>query len=260
MVPPLFAPWAARLIERAAPRAGERVLDVGCGTGIVARLITPRVAPAGQVLGLDASADMLAVARSMSERQRLATQWREGSAEALPFPDHSFDLVTCQFALMFFEDRRAALFEMYRVLRANGRVALSVWQSFEQHPFYRRLDEAIERRTGLSGVRNIFSIEDAEELDRMMRHAGFARVQIESLTMTARFPDPPAFLAREIEVDTTLVPSMQLLDAQARGRITREIAADMQDALSTVIEGNEVVMPFQAYLVGAARPALPGQS
>jgi ubiquinone/menaquinone biosynthesis C-methylase UbiE len=253
MVPTLFAPWASRLIQSAKPMTGERVLDVGCGTGIVARLVTPMVEPAGQVVGLDANPNMLAVARAVSERQHLATQWREGSAEALPFPDESFDLVTCQFALMFFEDRRAALLEMYRVLRANGRLALSVWHSFDQHPFYRRLDEAIERRSGLSGVRDIFAMDDAEELHRMARRAGFERVQIESVALTARFPDPPGFLAREIDVDTALIPSMQLLDAQARVRIAREISADMQDALREVTEGNEVVMPFHAYILGAFR-------
>ena len=111
MVPPLFAPAAERLLDIARPRPGERVLDVGCGTGIVARSVASRLGAAGTVIGLDLSPGMLEVARLMSEQEGLTIAWHEGRAEALPFPDGSFDLVLCQFALMFFADRRQALRE-----------------------------------------------------------------------------------------------------------------------------------------------------
>src|SRR5262245_42875121 len=116
MVPTLFAPWAERLIQAANPQPGERVLDVGTGTGIVARRVAPRVAPNGTVVGLDLNPKMLAVARTARDGQGLGIEWREGAAEQIPFPAHSVDLVLCQFALMFFADRRAALREMHRVL------------------------------------------------------------------------------------------------------------------------------------------------
>ncbi len=174
MVPALFAPWASRLIERARPRPGERVLDVACGTGVVARHVASIVGSEGKVVGLDASPNMLDVARAVAKQERVRVQWHEGRAESLPFPDGSFDLVMCQFALMFFEDRHAALKQMHRVLTADGRLALSVWQSFDRHPFYRRLDEAIEHRAGLSGVRDIFAIGDSAELRRLVLDAGFS--------------------------------------------------------------------------------------
>ena len=253
MVPALFAPWASRLIESAKPRSGERVLDVGCGTGIVARRVASIVGSEGKAVGLDANPNMLDVARAVAKQDRLRVQWHEGRAESLPFPEGSFDLVMCQFALMFFEDRHAALMQMHRVLTADGRLALSVWQSFDQHPFYRRLDEAIEHRAGLSGVRDIFAIGDSAELRRLVLAAGFTHVQIESASMTARFPDPPGFLAGEIDVDTAAIPSMQHLDARARAEITREISGDMQDALRAVTKGDQVVMPFHAHLVSATR-------
>src|SRR5688572_23572657 len=112
MVPPLFAPAAARLLDLARPRPGERVLDVGCGTGIVARRAAPVVGGNGTVVGVDFTPGMLDVARATAEREGLAIEWREGRAEALPFGDGGFDLVLCQFALMFFADRAAALTEM----------------------------------------------------------------------------------------------------------------------------------------------------
>jgi ubiquinone/menaquinone biosynthesis C-methylase UbiE len=127
MVPTLFGPWATNLIEAADPQPGERVLDVGCGTGIVARQVASRLGAKGAITGLDLSSDMLTVAKAAAEREGAAIEWRKGSAEQLPFPETSFDLVLCQFALMFFADKAAALAEMRRVVTGGGRVLVSVW-------------------------------------------------------------------------------------------------------------------------------------
>src|SRR5215471_371474 len=96
LVPTIFSPWAAHLVDFAAPQLGERVLDVACGTGIVARLVAGRVGPEGRVIGLDSSPAMLAVARSLSPISGAAVEWSEGSALAIPFPDATFNLVLCQ--------------------------------------------------------------------------------------------------------------------------------------------------------------------
>jgi ubiquinone/menaquinone biosynthesis C-methylase UbiE len=93
MVPALFGPWATNLIQAADPRPGDRVLDVGCGTGIVARQVASRLGARGAVTGVDLSPNMLAVARATAAREGMAIEWREGSAEQLPFPESSFDLV-----------------------------------------------------------------------------------------------------------------------------------------------------------------------
>ena len=253
MVPTLFGPWADVLVRAAQPRPGERVLDVACGTGIVARRAAPIVGPTGQVVGLDLNPNMLAVARAAAEREGLAVDWREGRAERLPFPDGGFDLALCQFGLMFFADRRAALGEMHRVLRGGGRVALGVWQGLDRHPFYRALDEAIERRLGMSGVRDIFALGDAGELRTLLAEAGFRDVAIEPVSMTARLPNPGAFLAGEIDVDTAAIPSMQHLDAQARRGVTEAIREDMEGPLRDVVEDGHVVLPFHAHIARADR-------
>jgi len=103
-VPALFAEWAPHLCDLAGVRPGQRVLDVACGTGIVARVAADRLAGAGRVVGVDLNEAMLAVAR----RVRPDVEWRQGDAEALPFPPASFDRVLCQMALMFFPDRARA--------------------------------------------------------------------------------------------------------------------------------------------------------
>jgi ubiquinone/menaquinone biosynthesis C-methylase UbiE len=253
MVPVLFAPSAERMIALARPRSGQRVLDVGCGTGIVARRAASRVGDVGRVTGLDASPGMLAVARAAAEREKCSIDWREGRAEALPFADGEFDLVLCQYALMFFSDPSAALAEMRRVLAAGGGAVLSVWQGLDRHPFYQLLDRAIERHLGTSGVRDIFALGDAADLRDRVLKAGFRRVEIEPYELLARFPDPEGFLAGEIDVDTAAIPAMQHLDARARADLTGKIRAEMADPLRSVTVGGHVQLPFQAHLAQAAR-------
>ena len=253
MVPTLFGPWAEHLVQSANPQPGERVLDVACGTGIVARRVAPRVGSSGKVSGLDINPNMLTVARAAAEREGLAIEWRDGRAEKLPFPDGSFDLVLCQFALMFFADRHAALAEMQRVLAKDGRVSLSVWQGLDRHPFYKRLDDVIQQRLEMSGVQAIFALGDAEELRQLLTEAGFQHVEIEPVSKTARFPNPEGFLAGEIDVDTAAIPSMQHLDVQARQAITAAISEDMKASLREVTQDNHVVIPFHAQIARAER-------
>ncbi len=251
MVPTLFGPWATLLLQAADPGPDDRVLDVGCGTGIVARQVASRLGARGAVTGVDPSPDMLAVARAAASREGVAMEWLEGSAESLPFPGNSFDLVLCQFALMFFADRAAALAEIRRVMTGTGRLLVSVWQGLDRHPFYRTLHLAIQQRLGLSALQDIFALGDADELRALMAGAGFQRVEMAPASMTARFPNPDGFLAGEIEVDTAAIPQMQHLDLQARQAIVAAIAADMKSALREVTHGDHVVIPFHAHIVNA---------
>jgi SAM-dependent methyltransferase len=91
LVPAVFAPWATMLIEHAALQSGERVLDVACGTGVVARLAAKLVGSTGQIIGLDNNAERLGVARSLPPIPGISPAWQEGNALAMPFADASFD-------------------------------------------------------------------------------------------------------------------------------------------------------------------------
>ena len=107
-VPALFQEWAGRVADAARLGPGDRVLDVACGTGVVTLEAARRVAPTGAVIGLDVNEGMLAVAR----RKAPQLEWRHGRAEALPFETATFDAVTSQFALMFFEPREGLITEI----------------------------------------------------------------------------------------------------------------------------------------------------
>jgi len=141
-VPALFAQWADPVLDAAGVTAGDTVLDVGCGTGVVARAAARRVG--GGVVGLDRNDGMLAVAARAPE----PVVWRHGVAEALPFDDGSFDRVVCQFAVMFFDDRGQALREVARVLRPGGTVAIATWAAVDASPGYAALVRLLRAAVG----------------------------------------------------------------------------------------------------------------
>ena len=252
MVPTLFRPCARNLIQVVDPKPGERVLDVGCGTGIVARQVAERLGSGGSVTGLDLSPNMLAVARATAGRERVTIEWREGNAEQLPFPDSRFDLVLSQFALMFVTNKAVALAEMHRVVTEHGRALISVWQGLDKHPFYQTLHKFIQKRLGMSALQDIFALGSADELRALAVGAGFRRVEISPFSLTARFPNPDAFIAEEIAVDTAAIPSMQHLDSRAQKAIVAAITADMQSPLKDVTHENHVVIPFHGHIMSAS--------
>lgn len=142
-VPALFGQWPDRLLDTVDLSPTDRVLDVGCGTGILARAAAERV-PDGSVTGIDPNDGMLAVA----ERSRASVTWRHGTAEALPFPDESFDHVFSQFALMFFADQTGGLREIHRVLRPGGTVTIATWAHVEKSPGYAAMIDLLRRLFG----------------------------------------------------------------------------------------------------------------
>src|SRR6185436_6273038 len=125
----ILGPWAPLLVETARLAAGERVLDVACGTGVVTRAAAERVGRRGRVVGIDLNPGMIAVARSLAAIDDAPIEWLERSALDLGLDGASFDAVLCQQGLQFFPDKPVALREMRRVLDRNGRLALSVWNN-----------------------------------------------------------------------------------------------------------------------------------
>jgi len=185
-VPALFGQWSGRTLQRLTLKPGDRLLDVACGTGIVACAALDRVGPSGSVTGLDRNDGMLAVARCKAP----AVDWRTGRAEALPFPDGHFDAVSCQFGLMFFEDRLMALKEIMRVLRPGGRMAVTVWDKAENSPGYAAMISLLHRLFGAdaaNALRAPFVLGDAADLENLFKQAAIGDVTIDTITGQARF-------------------------------------------------------------------------
>src|SRR5690606_8893285 len=185
LVGPLFKPWAEMTFDQLALSPRDRVLDIACGTGIVARVASERLGDAGYVVGVDVSPDMLAVARSVAP----GIDWREGNANALPLRDgEQFDVVVCPPGLQFFSDKAAAARQMRRALATGGRLAVATWRSDEEIPFFRELRTVAERHLGpIADPR--YSFGDAAALEALLRDAGFEDVQSSTLSRTIRFED-----------------------------------------------------------------------
>src|SRR5688500_401569 len=195
-VPALFRQWGGVVADAARVQPGERVLDVACGIGVLALAAAERAAPGGSVAGLDPSADMLGVARRKSDH----IEWRQGKAEAIPFPDASFDAVVSQFGLMFFEDRAAALREMLRVLRPGGRLAVAVCDALERAPGYAALADLLHRLFGervADAFRAPFVLGDAQRLLSLCAEAGIAGAQVTRHAGTVRFASIAALISTE---------------------------------------------------------------
>ncbi len=186
-VPALFRQWAPRLVKAAEIRPGQRVLDIACGTGVLAREVARQSGENGFVAGLDATPGMLVVAKQLEP----SIEWRHGTAESLPYENDSFDAVVCQFGLMFFQDRTAALREMLRVLIPGGRMAVAVWESLENSEAYPIEVALLERLAGqqaADALRAPFVLGDRAQLTALFREAGVAAVEVATHHGTARFP------------------------------------------------------------------------
>ncbi len=236
-IPAIFAPWAADLMALAAPQPGEHVLDVACGTGVVARLAAQHVGAAGTVIGLDISVEMLAVACSLPPRPGASIEWREASAIAMPLPDAAFDLVLCQQGLQFFPDQPAAVREMYRVLVPGGRVALSVWRSIEHNPGWAALAQALERHISPEVAGNFvhagpFCFGNAEGLHALIAGAGFCEVKIEPAVKTLHFPSCEEFVRRAAAVHTRSVGVVAQVSGEVRAAFIRDVRTALQPYLS----------------------------
>jgi SAM-dependent methyltransferase len=186
-VPALFGEWASRVASVARIQAGHRVLDVACGTGVLAREVASRVGPTGFVAGLDPGPGMLALAAQLAP----GIEWREGTAENLPYPDSRFDAVVSQFGLMFFTDRRKAFHEMSRVLKRGGRLAVAVWASLESAPAYVAEVALLERLAGkpaADALRAPFVLGNPNGLAQLVADAAVGDLTVTTQPGMARFP------------------------------------------------------------------------
>jgi SAM-dependent methyltransferase len=228
-VPALFGEWPPRLADAASLKPGDRVLDVACGTGIVAREAARRVGETGSVAGVDRNPGMLAVAR----REAPGIDWREGLAEDLPFDEGSFDAALCQFGLMFFDDRVAALKEMARVVRPGGRIVVAVWDSLDRTPGYAAVTGLLQRLFGdevAGAMRAPFVLGEPEDVMALFADAGLSSADLMTIEGRARFASIDAWVHTDVKgwtladmIDDT---QYELLQAEARKALASFAGSD----------------------------------
>jgi SAM-dependent methyltransferase len=243
-VPALFRQWGPVVAGAARIDAGMRVLDVACGTGVLACACHDRVGPSGSVTGLDVNPEMLSVAR----RKSTSIDWREGRAERLPFPEASFDAVVSQFGLMFFDDRAQALREMLRVLVPGGRMVIAVCDALEHSPGYAALADLLQRLFGdriADAFRAPFQLGNPELLRSLCASAGLANPTITRYAGTVRFESIGSLISTERACVWTL--GGMLDDSQFE-----RLAAEGEQALRPfVTKDGSVAFDMPALLIAA---------
>jgi ubiquinone/menaquinone biosynthesis C-methylase UbiE len=250
-VPSVFGPLARLLLQHVPPHPGQRMLDVACGTGIVARLAAPMLGLEGSVLGVDLNAGMLDIARRESLSGGALLEWRQADVAALPCQDAEFDMVLCQQGLQFFPDKRTALREMRRVLRQGGRIALCVWCDIEHSPCHVAIAEALRRHAGSEVARRFrapFAFGDGDALHRALVEAGFqdAEVRVEVLE---RHLLPPEESIPGLLASTPVGPEVAALSGAVRHAIVEEVAA----ALSSYRDECGFTVPQPTHIALATR-------
>jgi len=226
-VPALFGQFPDRVLDHAGVKAGTRVLDVGCGTGILARAAHERVTPSGHVDAVDPNDGMLAVAR----RSQPSIDWRSATAESLPFSDRSFDRTVSQFAAMFFADRAAALGEMARVTVVGGAVTISTWSRLERTPGYDAMVALIADELGdeaADALRAPFALGDAEDIRHLLDPLGPV-VRVDELAGTARF----ASIADWVHTDVRGWTLADIVDDDAEAALVARAQRELASFVST---------------------------
>jgi len=259
LVPAITSVWATDLADRAALRSGERVLDVACGTGVLARLAAERVGTGGRVAALDLNPGMLATARSLAPVAGAPIEWHQGSALALPFPDAAFDIVFCQLGLQFFSDRAAALREFRRMLAPTGRIALNVFGPIEHNPATRALAAALDSRVhpDASAVKRAeHALADPVQLRALVRGAGFPDVAIHTAQKTLRFPSVTDYVRVQLAA-TPLAGVIANYDSAARDRMVDSLIEDVSAALARYLVDEALFCPQEVHIVLARSGSSP---
>lgn len=247
-VPALFSEWTPRVLDAAEVGEGHRVIDVACGTGVLARAAVDRVGASGHVVGVDPNPGMLTVAARLNDR----VDWRSGTAEGLPCEDGEFDRVVSQFGMMFFPDPEGAAVEMMRVLEPGGRFAIAVWDALERSPAYAVEVELLERMAGRAAadaLRAPFVLGDAETLERRIERAVDAPVESSTIEGRARFPDVRSM------VEADLRGWLPVMGVDLEEELIRDILIAAEDSLDEFVQPDgRMEFASPAHILSGVKP------
>lgn len=250
LVPFAFEPWAKLVIDGSHLRPGQRVLDVGCGTGVAAKLAAGVVGNQGSVVGADIDEGMLSVARqSFTHSGSAKVEWRNANVMNLPFADRDFDAVLCFEGLQFFPDRAKALTELRRVLKPKGWLAGTVWGALQENAPYHALAEGLGKFVSPdAGKLPPFALWDPTVIRDLLRQAGFIQIRIEPHTIFRRVPSAREFV-RWVAAGA---PTTRLRLAQLADQDREAFLRFVEERLAKFGEGEELEVPTMRHVFTAS--------
>lgn len=245
MGPLLFEPYAKILAERAALLQPDHILETAAGTGIVTRALN-RAVPRAQIVATDVNPMMLEAAAQHLASDRVSFQ--PADAQDLPFADASFDLVVCQFGVMFFPDKVRANEEARRVLRSNGHYLLVSFDRLERNPVPQTAGNAVGAlfpdNPPAYMERGPFSYADPALIEHDLLAAGFTHIKLETVSLTSRVSARDA--AQGMVLGSPLRSEIERRDSSALDRALNAVTA----ALARW-DGNDA--PMSAHVVTATK-------
>jgi SAM-dependent methyltransferase len=253
LVPRLFDPWGAVLLDEVGLSAGQAVLDLACGPGTMARLAAHRLGRSGQVTGCDLSPGMLELAAAKKPVEGAAPiTYQQCPADDLPLPDDAFDIVLCQQGLQFFPDKTSALAEIRRVLKPGGRAGVAVWCAIEECPFWHALAGAVGavlgKETEMGFRSGPWGLPEADELQRLFDAAGFTDVDVRRHALPAVFEGGVPQLVATLSA-ASVGPQVMALDAKGRA----DLLAAAEAALAPLAHDGELRSEAASHIVVATR-------
>ena len=251
IVPTFSGSWAADIVKRANLNLDDRILDLGCGTGIVSRHAHQAMADSVQITGIDINEVVIKKAMEISRSVACNIEWKQASVESLPFPDAAFNVVLCQQGLQYFPDRHLALTEVRRVMAPKGRAIFSVWRPLEYSSFYQALHRALEYYVNPEAAQMLSSayvLGDAAELRELFEFTGFNNIEICIVIKQMRCPSLSDFLFGSVSA-SPFAGDVFKLDNSKREEMVRSIS----ESVSEYIDDHGLAAPMESYLVSAAK-------
>jgi SAM-dependent methyltransferase len=250
----VLAPVADLLIDRAKPKAGERIIDVGCGAGATTVAFAQKVGPAGHVLGLDVSAPMLARAREVAPAG-LRVEFMLADATVYPFEPAGFDLLASRFGVMFFAEPALSFTNMRKALKPSGRLAFACWRNPRDNPFFMAPLQAVYQhvpKLPQLGPEDPgpFSFASEARVHRVLGEAGFTGIAME-----------PCDLELDVAVGRGLDAAVQgALEIGPASRALQDQPAELitaathsiREALAPFAKGQSVLLRASIWIVTAA--------
>ncbi len=245
IVPAYTKAWAKELVTRACLREGEKILDVACGTGLVARTAAEVLGDGRQVSGIDVNEVMIEKAREIEKD----INWHNGDVTDMLFSENYFNVLLCQQGFQYFSDQAFALEEMNRVLAENGPILLSVWRPIKYSPFYESLYRALEKYLNPNAASTLlaaFSLDDGKKLRILLESAGFKNINISIVVKQMSYSPFNEFLRGGLMATPFFKDIMEMQTSKRE-----EMLLNIYNANHDYIDDNGLVAPMECYIVSA---------